>query len=149
MVLESKRVLRDTFHYLNLWQNMGITRKSWNWGHPQFCTRNCCLTDIITQWSTLWTIWKSYKTLDEHALLPFPSLLIATWAPHVYGTRYQNIYSKQLNELLTAFWMNFMGRGNGSVCIQDAHTSVAVLKATRASTPFCRVSGRVADFSSI
>jgi hypothetical protein len=92
---------------------------------------------------------KSYKTLDEPALLPFPSLLIATWDPHVYGTRYQNICSKQLKKVLTALRMDFMGRGDGSVCIQDAHTAVAVLKATRASTPFCRVSGRVTDFNSI
>ena len=149
MVLESKRVLRDTFHDLNLWQNMRITRKSWNWGHPQFCTRNCCFEDMITQWSTLWTIWKSHKTLDVYPILPFPAPLMATWALHFYGTRYQNICSKHLKTLLKSLHVTFMGRGEGSVCILDTHIPVAMLKSTTASTPFRRISGRVTEFSSI
>ena len=82
-------------------------------------------------------------------MLPVPSPLMATWAPHFYSTRYRTICSKQLKILSNALHMTFMVRGDGSVCIQDTHIPTALLKATRASTPFRRVLGRVTDFSSI
>jgi len=51
--------------------------------------------------------------------------------------------------LSRSFQMTLMVRGDGSVCIQDTHIPGAVLEATRASTPFGRVSGRVIEFRSI
>jgi hypothetical protein len=107
------------------------------------------LTQIYPRWNTLWTIWKSHKTLDVYPILPFPAPLMATWALHFYGTRYQKICSKHLKRLIKSLHVTFMGRGEGSVCILDTHIPVAMLKSTTASTPFRRISGRVTDFSSI
>ena len=90
-------VLRDIFLDLNVWQNMRIVRKSWIWGHSHICTCNfSCFTHIHPRWNTLWTIWKSHKTLDVHPMLPFPAPLMATGALHLFGTKYQKICSKQL-----------------------------------------------------
>jgi hypothetical protein len=43
-------------------------------------------------------------------------------------------------------WLSW-GQGDGSICIHGTHNPNAALKATRASTPFRRVSGRVVDLS--
>ena len=143
-------VLRDIFLDLNVWQNMRIVRKSWIWGHSHICTCNfSCFTHIHPRWNTLWTIWKSHKTLDVHPMLPFPAPLMATGALHLFGTKYQKICSKQLKILLNSLHVTFMGRGEGSVCIVDTHMPVAMLKSTTASIPFCRILGRVTDFSNI